>query len=102
MDSPGWDLIAADGTRLGRLEPAAAGGDMFWTGARFTPAPAFAQVAPLFAAELELLNREEMEAWDEAYGRIDALALELRPVDGGAPIREFILHIDGGEAWFRH
>lgn len=102
MDSPGWDLIAADGTQLGRLELAAAGSDMFLIGARFTPAPAFAQVAPLFAAELDLLDRDEMEAWEQAYGRIAALALELRPLDGGAPIREFILHIDGGEAWFRH
>ena len=75
---------------------------MPWTECRFTPTPAFTRVAALFAAELEFLNRDEMEAWEAAYDRVARLGLELRPADGGEPIREFILHVDGEQAWFRH
>jgi hypothetical protein len=99
MDPIAWSLTTPDGTELGRLDFVE--GEMFRTSCRFRPTPAFDRVAPLFAAELGLLNREEMDAWEAAYARIADLGLELRPVGGGVPIREFILHVDGDEAWFR-
>lgn len=101
MGSTTWHLTAADGTALGQLE-LAEGGDMFWSNYRFTPTPAFAKVAPLFADAIALLNRDEMEAFEAAYERIVDLGLELRPGDGGATIREFLLHIDGSEARLRY
>jgi len=101
MASTTWYLTAADGTALGRLE-LAEGGDMFWSDYHFAPTPAFEQAAPLFAEELALLNREEMEAWEVAYQRIVDLGLELRPEGGGDTIREFILHVDGTEARLRY
>jgi hypothetical protein len=101
MASTTWHLTAADGTTLGRLE-LAEGDDIFWSDYRFAPTPAFEHVAPLFADELALLNREEMEAWEVAYQRIVDLGLELRPEDGGDTIREFILHVDGSEARLRY
>ena len=95
-----WTLVAPDGTVLGRLE--AVDDDMPWYECRFTPTAAFDRVAPLFAEELALLNREsDMEAWQHAYDRIVALALELRPEGAGAPVRKFILHVNGDRAWFR-
>jgi hypothetical protein len=101
MVSPNaFDLVAPDGTALGRVELTSA--DMFWSEGRFTPTPAFDSIAPLFRAELELLNGDAWEAWEEAYARIDALGLELRPLGGGAPIREFILHVDGESAQVRY
>jgi hypothetical protein len=99
MDFMVWNLTAPDGTHLGRLDSTTL--DMPWTYCRFAAGPAFREVAELFATELDLLNRDQMDEWMEAYERIDALGLELQPTDGGKPIREFLLHIDGEEAWFR-
>jgi len=101
MASTTWHLTAADGTALGRLE-LAEGGDMFWSDYRFTPTPAFEQIAPLFADELALLNRGEMETWEVAYQRIVDLGIELRAEDCDDTIREFILHVDGSEARLRY
>ena len=95
-----WDLVAADGTVLGHVEGYER--DMFWLDCHFAPTPAFAPVAPLFLEELRLLEREEMDAWELVYQRIDALGLELRPLDGTTPIREFILHVDGSHARLRY
>ncbi len=95
-----FDLVAPDGTALGRVE--LTGADMSWHEGRFSPTPAFHSVGPLFREELELLNRDEMEAWEQMYARIDALGLELRPLGGGAPICEFILHLDGERARVRY
>jgi hypothetical protein len=69
---------------------------------RFQPTPQFSEVQPLFIEELRLLNAEEMVAWELAYGRIVALGLTLDPPGGGPPIRDYILHIDGHDAWFQH
>jgi hypothetical protein len=68
---------------------------------RFEPTLRFSEVQPLFDEELRLLNADEMDAWESAYDKINALGLTLEPTDGGPPIREFILHIEGREAWFR-
>ena len=76
--------------------------DQPFFGYRFEPTALFSEVQPLFDEELRLLNAEEMDAWELAYNKIDALGLTLEPTDGGAAIREFILHIEGSEAWFRH
>jgi len=36
-----------------------------------------------------------------AFEKVDQLGLILVPVDGGEPITDFLLHIDGNTAWFR-
>jgi len=56
-----------------------------------------------FAEELILLNSDQMNEWERAYSEINALGLTLtsnNPVSES--IAEFILHIDGDKAWFRH
>lgn len=68
----------------------------------FEPTGAFSEIQPLFDRELELLNADDMEAWDEAYSRIDDLGLTLFNPDGEINIKEFILHIEGEEAWFTY
>jgi len=100
MTAESWDLVATDGTVLGHVEGYER--DMFWLDCHFVPTPAFATVAPLFLEAHRLLERDEMDALDAAYQRIDALGLQLRPSDGTTAIREFILHVDGRHARLRY
>lgn len=73
--------------------------DFPWLTGRFTPRPAFAEVKPLFDAELALIEVDkDVEAWERAYSRISTTMTLLPPV--GA-VSAFLLHIRGDEAWFR-
>jgi hypothetical protein len=77
------------------------GGDFPWLYARLDPGPGFEAIRPLFAEELRRLrdsDRDE-EAWAAAYEAIRR-AVRLRYPDGGN-VPEFLLHIDGDEAWWR-
>lgn len=70
----------------------------------FRPAPAFEEVRPLFARELELLNADRMDEWEAVWTAIFDLGVKLRPAsarDASEDISEFILHLDGSEAWWR-
>ena len=98
---PSWDLVARDATVLGRLVLQGDGADMFWLDCTFAPTPAFSAIAPLFVETRRRLERDEMEELESAYEQIGALGLELHPVGGGVPIREFLLHIDGEQARVR-
>ncbi|MFI9815914.1 hypothetical protein [Saccharothrix variisporea] len=80
-------------------------GDFPWLSGRFRPQPAFAEVKPLFDEELALTealadsdSAEDVEAWERVYERI-AGALTLVAPHG--PVPEFLLHVQGDEAWFR-
>ncbi|MCO1580710.1 hypothetical protein M8C13_33635 [Crossiella sp. SN42] len=73
--------------------------DFPWLHGRFQPRPAFAEVKPLFDAELALSESDEdNDAWEQAYRRITS-SLSLVSPEG--PVAEFLLHIQGDEAWFR-
>jgi hypothetical protein len=76
-------------------------GDFPWLSGRFRPQPAFAEVKPLFDEELGLVESgsdEDIEAWESVYERITG-SLSLVAPHGLVP--EFLLHIQGDEAWFR-
>jgi hypothetical protein len=98
QSSNSWLLMRAD-TVLGTLGASTL--DQPWQFCRFEPTLAFADVAGLFQRELELLNGGDIAEWEEAYDAIDALELRLVRPDSGDVIREFILHVEDGEAWFR-
>jgi len=72
--------------------------DFPWLSGRFVPEPAFAEVEPWFVELLALVETEEHERFDGAYDRI-ARALTL--VSPSGPVAEFLLHIEGDQAWFR-
>jgi len=79
--------------------------DFPWLSGRFVPRPGFAAVAPLFAEELALSQATEddagaatIQAWETGYERIAATMTLVAP---SGPVAEFLLHIDGSEAWFR-
>ncbi len=77
------------------------GGDFPWLNATARPAAAFAEVGPLFDEELRRLEflDDELEQWEAAYRRIREVVRLLAP--DGRPVPEFLLHIEGEDAWWR-
>jgi hypothetical protein len=80
--------------------------DFPWLRARLVPTRGFASVAPLFAAELRALaeldateSPEAEAAWEHACTQIRSQTTLTDP-DGRA-VPEFLLHIDGRDAWWR-
>ncbi|MCC7103974.1 MAG: hypothetical protein IT307_02410 [Chloroflexi bacterium] len=96
-DGP-WRLCL-DNAVLGRLMRRDT--DRPWTNCDFEPTDAFERVKPAFDEELQLLNAGWMDDWEEAYERIAALGMTLEDENTGEKITEFLLHIDGKDAWFR-
>lgn len=91
-----WRLLRRDAL-LGTIT--ITGADFPWLHGTFTPEPAFAEVKPWFDEVLALMAAEEYEEpFDAACERI-AQALTLASPTG--PVAEFLLHVDGAEAWFR-
>ncbi|KJY35866.1 hypothetical protein [Streptomyces sp. NRRL S-495] len=90
-----WRLVRA-GELLGEIVIAEA--DFPWLHGWFVPTAAFGAVQPWFEESLALLDAEEHERFDASYQRI-AGALSL--VAPAGPVAEFLLHVDGGRAWFR-
>ena len=78
------------------------GDDFPWHDGTFDPAPVFEEVRPLFDRELALLNADRMDEWETAWGAIAALGLRLEPMAAGSDVNEFLLHIEGQRAWWRH
>ena len=81
--------------------------DFPWVNCKFEPLPAFENLRPLFSEELRLLDAglgdgDQVEKWEAAYNRITSAGLRLFDVEKEDYIDEFLLHIDGDEAWFRY
>ncbi|WP_344088473.1 hypothetical protein [Luedemannella helvata] len=97
-----WRLVRGDEV-LGEIVITDA--DFPWLSGSFAARPGFAAVAPLFVEELALSAALEdddspaaIRAWESAYDRIVATMSLVSPA---GPVAEFLLHIDGAEAWFR-
>ena len=80
--------------------------DFPWLRARLEPRPGFDAVRELFVADLvtsEAINDDDSEAAIEAFelgqDRIQD-AVTMSYPDGGE-VPEFLLHVDGDEAWWR-
>lgn len=95
-----WTLHRGD-ELLGAIELRAELCDFPWYGGRFTPAPAYAEYASLFADELRLLDAEEMDAWGRVLAQIEGPGLRLVPEGGGPAEINPVLHIDGTVATWR-
>jgi hypothetical protein len=76
--------------------------DQPWFTCKFEPTAGFSQVRHLFQEELELLESDQMDEWQIAYERIHALGLKLIDIQSHKEIDDFLLHIQGTEAWFRY
>ncbi|MFJ9646175.1 hypothetical protein ACWEPM_29040 [Streptomyces sp. NPDC004244] len=72
--------------------------DFPWLRGRFTPQRAFAEFRPWFDEAHAALEDEDFERFDEVYA---SMTRSLSLVSPAGPVAEFLLHIQGGEAWFR-
>ncbi len=93
-----WQLLRGDELLA---ELVVTGGDFPWLNAEVRPAAGFAEVRPLFDDELRLLEvlDEDPEPWEAAYRRIRTAVRLVAP--DGLPVPEFLLHIQGTDAWWR-
>ena len=93
-----WRLMR-DGELLAEL--VVTGGDFPWLNARVRPAPGFERIRPPFAQELRALEHmdDDPGSWEAAYDRIRAAVSLLYP--DGRPVPEFLLHVEGDDAWWR-
>lgn len=76
--------------------------DFPWRHARVEPAPGFDAVAPLLAEEARLadtIDDEVTAEWQAAHDRVRAATRLSRP--DGREVTEYLLHVDGPEAWWR-
>jgi hypothetical protein len=74
--------------------------DWPWLRARVVATEAFERVRPLFDDELRLLELDEsVDDWEAAYARISSTLDLARP--DGVRVAEFLLHVEGDEAWWR-
>lgn len=76
--------------------------DFPWLRARVEPAPGFDTLAPLLAEEARLadaLDDGVSAEWEAAHDRVRAVTRLTRP--DGRDVPEYLLHVDGSEAWWR-
>ena len=76
-------------------------GDFPWLYARVEAAEALGELRPLFAEEVRLLERieDDADAWERAYEAVAAAVVLRSPA--GVDVPEFLIHVDGLEAWWR-
>ncbi|MER5352639.1 DUF4240 domain-containing protein [Kitasatospora sp. NPDC002551] len=72
--------------------------DFPWLRGRFIASPAFVMFEPLFARSQALADGEDWEGFDGAYDEIRKALSLLSP---SGPVAEFLLHVQGRDAWFR-
>jgi hypothetical protein len=69
---------------------------------QFAPEPGFAELAPLFQREVELVDSAgdlDVDAWEAVQAEIRRTVALVKP--DGQEAADFILHIRGSEASFR-
>ncbi|GGZ22633.1 hypothetical protein [Streptomyces poonensis] len=72
--------------------------DFPWLRGRFVAEPGFAEVKPWFDEVLAVMAADDFERFDAVYDRIPRVLTLVSP---SGPVADFLLHIDGDEAWFR-
>ena len=96
---PSWQLMQGD-RLVGTLFEEEV--DMFWTDCRFAPGSGWEDLRLLFDTSRDAWRSGDEEAAVEADEAIYARGLVLAPVDGGVPLTEFLLRINGDRARFRY
>ncbi|WP_327319987.1 hypothetical protein [Streptomyces sp. NBC_01235] len=97
FDGEVWYVRGTDGGEdIGEIAVAEA--DFPWLSGRFSAGRAYDAVEPLFTRELALMEDEDREAWEVVQAEIRRRVSMISP---RGPVPEFLLHIQGDEAWFR-
>ncbi len=92
---------------LGTIEVKPGEADYPWFSGAFQPNPEFEAVRELFDRELRLLraNKNDDSAqwddWEAVHEELVEPGLKLQEADGPYVAEEILIHIDGGEAWWR-
>ncbi|MGA3489544.1 hypothetical protein ACK8GG_16215 [Micromonosporaceae bacterium DT55] len=76
--------------------------DQPWSTGQFEAGLGFADLAPLFQREVELVDSDgdlDGEAWEAIQDRICRMVSLVKP--DGQQVADFVLHVRGGEASFR-
>ena len=87
------------------LKPIEAGSP--WRSGAFTPTPAFQSVKGLFDHELRLLRANtnddpaQWDEWEAAHEELHEPGLRLESEDRSFVAEEILVHIEGGELWWR-
>ena len=97
-DARAWQLVDEEGLLA---ELVVTGGDFPWLSAEVRPTARFERIRPLFEEEIRRLDRldDDPVNWEAAYDSVRQ-AVQLVAPDG-RPVPEFLLHIDGRDAWWR-
>jgi hypothetical protein len=93
-----WRLVDGEGLLA---ELVVTGGDFPWLNAEVRPAERFERVRPLFEEELRRLDQldDDVAGWEAAYDHVRQAVALLYPE--GQAVPDFLLHIDGNQAWWR-
>jgi hypothetical protein len=97
-DAQVWQLVDAEGLLA---ELVVTDGDFPWLNAEVRPTDRFERLRPLFEEELRQVDHLDGDSasWEAAYHQVRHAVRLLAP-DGRA-VPEFLLHIDGLDAWWR-
>lgn len=74
-----------------------------WFNGVFDPAPDFEEFKPLFEQELKMLENPGADQlkWEDVWMKIKRVGIRLVSADGSEEFSDFIIHIDGNEAWWK-
>jgi hypothetical protein len=92
---------------LGTIEVKHGAGDFPWFSGVFRPSAKFEAVRALFEQELQLLRANTnddptaWEGWEDVHAELHEPGLRLQGEDRAYIADEILIHIDGGEAWWR-
>jgi hypothetical protein len=97
-DAQVWQLVDDEGLLADLV---VTGSDFPWLNAEVRPVDRLERIRPLFEEELRRLDRldDDLASWEAAYHRVRQAVRLLAP--DGRPVPEFLLHIDGHDAWWR-
>jgi hypothetical protein len=93
---------------LGTIDVKPGEGDSPWNSGVFHPTAEFESVRGLFEHELRVLRANtsddsaQWDEWEAAHAELHDPGLRLQTPDGSYHESEILIHIDGGEAWWRN
>lgn len=100
------ELVRGDDV-LGTIDVKPGGGDYPWHSGTFHPSAKYDAVRALFDTELRLIRANttddpvQWEAWEHVNAQLHEPGLRLQAPDLSYVADEILIHIDGGEAWWR-
>lgn len=103
---PALELVRGD-VLLGTIDVKPGAADLPWYSGAFHPSAGFAAVRGLFEDELRLLRDNtadddaQWDDWELVHEELHEPGLRLQTSDKSYVADEILIHIDGGEAWWR-